>query len=196
MGTVKEAPWNDLYTLVGECIHVWSGVETALSTLFVVLHDREPGDYNDPLRATFERVISFEVRLDMLLATVNADSRCTVYAPHFNALKNKLSKSYKRRHTVAHFTLVGSGMVAPGQPDYALQPFFTMRTFLKKTGANKLKACDLQLLVDSFSLLASRVHRHSLYIRQTRGLPVSDHARIDDPDLLIRSLSVPNPKAL
>lgn len=184
-----EQPWADLYREVGECIHAWSGVETNLTTLFVTLHDREPFDLDDLLRASFESVISLEVRLAMLLATVNADPRCKEYREPFSALKNKVMRSYKQRHEIAHFTLVGSGMRSPGNPGYALQPFFTMSSFLTRTGRDSLKIGELKRRALAFHDLATRVHLHALYIRQTRGLPVSDQARIDDPALLLQSLS-------
>lgn len=184
-----ETPWSDLYRNVGECIHAWSGVETNLTTLFVVLHDREPNDLDDPLRATFEAVISLEVRLAMILATVKADGRCEEYRAPFASLKSRLTSSYKQRHEIAHFSLVGSGMVAPGQPDYGLQPFFTLSSFLRRSGRPTLKLGELRRRASAFYDLGARVHRHSLYVRQKRGVEVHESVRIDDPILLLQSLA-------
>lgn len=196
MDTEEELPWGKIYQATGECVHAWSGVEAVLTTLFVTLHDRVPDDWEDPLRATFEAVISFDVRLSMLMATVNADHRCGEYREPFTSLKNKLTRSYKQRHEVAHFTLVGHGMEGPGIPGLTIKPFFTMASFLKQTGKPVLTVKDIKARAISFHDLATRIHWHTLYIRQKRGLPVADSARIDDPALLLQSLSGPAPTNL
>lgn len=168
-----DTEWDEIYLAAGRCLHEWSTVETALTSLFVILHDQKADDYGHPLRMAFEVVQSFEVRLAMVAATVEFDKRCADYAPHFNGLKNKLDRAARKRAEVAHFSIIWRQ--PPNKPPvFAIKPFFTWSRFLTKTGRSELQLKDVEARAEGFRALARRVASHAHYVHLRREQPSTD----------------------
>lgn len=102
---------------VGECLAVWSQVEHSLRNLFVAIME---GDMSRTLTA-FAAVISFETRLQMVNALIERDVD-DAFRTSWNALSNKLSDLHKRRHRVAHFTIIYDAT----SERHHLHPFFSI----------------------------------------------------------------------
>lgn len=176
---MAERPDLRLYSAIGECLGAWSAVEVEVSHLFMILQERPWDDFDHPLRVAFEAVISLEVRLAMIKASVGVDPRYKAeYAQHFNALYNKIMKSYKKRHEVAHFMpIIRVGELGKG---FSIQPFFNWHDFRNKTGRGQLDAAQIEERKASFDTLRERVNRHKQHVGAMRGLPPEYFAQAGD----------------
>lgn len=154
-----EKPWLDLYAAVGECLHAWGCVESDISQLFMVVHGVKWDHYNHPLRAAFEAAISLEVRLSMIAASFVADP--AIDDEHQKvciALCTKIKKSYRKRHEVAHFVLVGRGGTNIPQT-HAIRPFFNWNDFTQNTGKSELNLQQIEDRKLSFFRLSGRIRK-------------------------------------
>ena len=107
---------SELFRAIGAALHNWSLVEMQLSGLFSTLSDI--GDQKKS-HALFDAIISFETRLamcDRLMAFESADE---VEAETWSRMSARLSKFYKKRHELAHFTMVAWAK------EPAISPFLT-----------------------------------------------------------------------
>lgn len=165
---------------VGECLGAWTRVEVEISTLFMVIHSRSWEEFTHPLRAAFEAVISLEARLAMIRASVGADTDlCDSYGGHFNSLHNKVMKSYKKRHEIAHFMPVGRAK--DNATIFGIKPFFTWATFENETGKSELYLTQINDRRDGFYQLVDRVQQHVQHVAGKKGLPAGYFARAGDP---------------
>ena len=109
---------NDaLLRTVGASLSNWSLVELQLATLFTALTDMP--DQNKA-NALFATIISFETRLavcDRLMLLENVDE---LHSEMWVKMPARLSKFYKKRHELAHFSV---GWDPSGEP--TIQPFST-----------------------------------------------------------------------
>lgn len=174
---------DDLYMVVGKCLHAWSNVELNLSMLFMALNDH-PRD-NHHLRAAFDAVQSLEVRLSMIHATIIHDPRNSgIFTEKWNSLYNKISRTARKRAQVAHFTIIAHSRL--GRPETAtlkLQPFFTLTSMM--TNASMLTYDQLCIREQSFRRLASRIIRFCRYLWIVRQqFPEYDEPTIDPVHLL------------
>lgn len=168
----------DLLIGVGECLNTWSNVELELANLYMIIHSVKRDDYRHPIRASFEAVISLEVRLAMLNAFIEADETIsTDYLRHFKPLRTKIVKLYRKRHEVAHFSIVGrnrsSGFTL------AIRPFFTWNDFIREKGA-ELNAAQLSERAKKFSGLADRIRHHIQHVGALRRLPPEFYVQAGD----------------
>jgi len=179
-----DEPWVRLYAAVGECLHAWSIVEAELTTLFVVMHERAWNDFDHPLRAAFEAVISLEARLGMIKATAEADAALRdSYPAHWTKLQSKLLKSYRKRHEVAHFTLVGR--IRGASRTHLIRPFFKWKDFNDQAGV-ELDLKQIEERKVAFYALTERVRQHVQHVGAKKGLTPSHFAQaghIAYPDL-------------
>ena len=92
---------TDLLRAVGAGLSNWSIVELQLSKLFAILSGMD----QEKAHLVFDGIISFEIRLgicDRLMATEDVDE---IEAEMWGRLSAKLTKFYKKRHELAHFSL-------------------------------------------------------------------------------------------
>jgi hypothetical protein len=176
---------SELLASIGSCLNAWSKVEDEITQLFMLIHGYPSSDYRHPLRRAFEAVVALEARLSMIKASVSADqllSRC--YSHHFNALYNKVTRSYRKRHEVAHFSLVhreGEN----GEWKILARPFFNWAAFQDNLGA-ELEPQQIEERQNSFLRLCLRIQQHRQYVGGKKGLPAEHFARAGDlvlPDL-------------
>jgi len=176
---MTEKSYEALTSAIGACIAAWNGVEDELSNLFMLLHSKKPWNYSDPLRAAYEAVVSLDVKMQMIVATASADPVTSpVYAKHCVALRNKIMKSYKKRHQVAHFALVWRDEGAGAQ--IKVRPFFRHAEFLENSGPAELSRLDIEQKRASFGRLADRVHMHAQHVGELKRLPIEYYARAGD----------------
>lgn len=169
---------TEIYSAIGRCLHTWSSVELEVSNLYMALHERRRDEYGHPIRASFETVISLEIRTAMIRAFVAAHPKLeNAYLPHVTALCARVMKLYKKRHDVAHFMLV---VHAEKEPHYAvIRPFFTMDSFTKQRGA-ELTVTQIQDRVTSFIEMRTRLIRHIQHVGAVLGLPPEYYVQAGD----------------
>jgi hypothetical protein len=147
---------------VGQCLARWSMVEHALARLFAALM----GAADPNLTSTaFDAVISFETRLDMVNAVAER-SQDVLFRESWNALHNKLSKLYRKRHQVAHFTILYNVT----ERKHTLHPFFSFKNLRSPI----LSSNDLGLRAISFAKIEKRLTRHAFYILHQQGRLAAD----------------------
>lgn len=182
----ERRPWEEIYQAVGECLHAWGNVETDITHLFMLLHGHSWNVFDHPLRAAFEAVISFEARLSMIRATISADHTISSdYSAHFHTLQSKLTKSYRKRHEVAHFVLIGRGSTNSPVQSHAIRPFFNWNDFTNNVGP-ELNLKQIQERRKSFFDLSERISQHRQFVGKIKKLPADYFARPGDiayPDL-------------
>jgi|GEM_PF-6512452 len=176
---------NELLASIGSCLNAWSKVEDEVTQLFMLIHGQPWNDFRHPLRAAFEAVVSLETRLSMIKASVGADavlSEC--YAPHFNTLYNKVMRSFRKRHEVAHFSLVQRDG-SKGSRVILARPFFNWAKFEDNLGV-ELDAKQIAERQNGFLSLCLKVQQHRQYVGDKKGLPSGHFAQAGDlvlPDL-------------
>jgi len=177
-------PHDLVYREVGECLHAWTCVENELSALFVALNGVSMNEPSHPLRQIFEVVQSFEVRLAMVSKAVDCFAEQLEDFPSaWVTLKNKISRSARQRHEVAHF--LGVGRRTDNNDFSGIKPFFTRHNFMNNEGRGELSARQIADRARGFFDLSSRVRRHAGYVSRVRGLPLeSDLAAYARADLL------------
>jgi hypothetical protein len=165
---------------VGECLAAWSQVEHHLLLVFLALtHGTDPGQ----MGAAFEAVISFEARLAMVDALVERDSD-RAFCEAWNALSNKLTRLHRRRHQVAHFSIVHH------EPDTRpfLHPFFSLG---RRNVHTPLSADQLKNRAASFLRACGRLNRLKMYLLHRAGKLAADRLPAGDPAQLLRAPSAP-----
>lgn len=173
----EDLTYDEIFVVAGHCLHAWTGVEIQLADLFVQIHDTPP-EAVTPLRAAFDCVNGFEIRLDMLTASIEADKRLVgPFQEAWAPLHNFISKKSKKRNQVAHF-LVGK---LSDDHDAALYPFPTATKVLTEKHPPLLSAADLRARRDSFQLLERRLYRLCLYVQQARNRLPEYQPPADDP---------------
>jgi hypothetical protein len=86
---------------VGQALANWSVVEAQLSIVFGHASQMPKAK----ARALFDGIVSFEIRMAMLDAIMAIEGVDEIEAEMWARLSAKLSRSYKKRHELAHFTL-------------------------------------------------------------------------------------------
>ena len=107
---------TSLLRAVGAALSNWSLVELQLSGLFCNLSRIEQRQ----ARAIFDGIISFEVRLGICDRLMAFQPVSELEAEMWTRLSARLSKFYKKRHELAHFSVLHSDSGA-----VAIAPFLT-----------------------------------------------------------------------
>jgi hypothetical protein len=116
-------PQHDhLLQAVGKALHNWSLVEIQLATLFAHLSDIPD---QKKAHAAFSAILSFEARLavcDRLMLLEEVDE---LHLEMWAKMFARLSKFYKKRHELAHFSLHHTHKDEP-----VISPFYTWEKFM------------------------------------------------------------------
>ena len=169
---------SEILLAVGECLHTWSIVELEIGNLYMVFHGIRRDEFSHPIRIAFEEIVSLEIRLAMMGAYAEADgSLRQSYLPHFQPLRARIMKLYKKRHEIAHFTLVGRGDME--HPKILVKPFFTWSNFIAKKGP-ELNAAQIVERELKFSAIIPRIKRHIQHIGAMRALPLEHYVQAGD----------------
>lgn len=117
---------DHLLLAVGQALKQWSAVETSIATLFAILCE-----FKDEMKAhrIIDAIISFETRLDVADALMSQEDLTPLELETWKRLVAKLKKQYKKRHEVAHFSIVNTITNSVGT--LRLSPFLTYGHFAR-----------------------------------------------------------------
>lgn len=178
---MDELPTGALLKAVGAALHNWSLVEIQLSTLFAALSDVP--DQNKA-HAIFAAILSFDARLavcDRLMKLENLDE---LHKEMWTKMSARLSKFYKKRHEVAHFTVGYSG------DEEVINPFFTQEKWIYEN-VRHLTVAQIRERSEKFVQLHLAVHWFSNCAFKRRAqFPLEKAHRLDGggPPLVLRLL--------
>jgi hypothetical protein len=165
---------------VGSCLNAWAWVENGMGLLF---YNVSGIDHMARAGAIFDSVVAFEGRIAMLDAAIDhepllSDEEKLIWA----CLSRRLRKLYKRRHAVAHFSIVDESY-------QAISPFFTWNKQAKKT-AKTLTIGQISERSRQFSEASAAVSWFGGHM-QSRKLQIPVHPQlIEAPPLILRILEL------
>lgn len=110
-------------TAVGFALHAWSLIEFALAQLFEALSGINPVR---KANAAFFAIVSFETRLDVCHALIRFGSFSRMEKEIWDLLYERLRKFHKKRHRLAHYTILDTIKVSRGKrtETVSLVPFY------------------------------------------------------------------------
>lgn len=159
---------------VGYGLHEWSLVEMELARCFSTFVWAD-------MHAIFGAIISFETRLSACDAAVAKTDLSELDRALWAKLSDRLSRFYRRRHQIAHFTLGWNNKDVP-----VLYPFMTTGNFLggAHVGLNML---DVQERIGKFQELffALKWFRENL-VRQRTPPQTPATPLPEEPPLVVR----------
>ena len=98
-------PTDELFNMLGWCLSVWSQVEMQMTALFVSIS----GMPENRAVILFDGIISFEIRLSILDRLMALEAVSEVEREMWNRMSTRMSKAYKQRHELAHFSVHSAG---------------------------------------------------------------------------------------
>lgn len=113
---MEAPPVVNVMALVGLSLSTWSQVERSLTHAFAVVSGMEARK----AIAMFDSVISLEIRLAMLDRLMQFETHDEVEAEMWERLSVRITKSYKKRHELAHFTIATNL-----KGEWGVSPFLT-----------------------------------------------------------------------
>lgn len=174
---MSEPPKNDaILRSIGAALHNWSLVELELATLFANLMGF---DGMRKAHAIFGVIISFETRIAICDRLVALDARDEADVELWAKLSARLSKFYKKRHELAHFSL------AKSDTDSMIVPFMTTDHNPDKL-QRRLKRADIQERSRKFAELRDAVSWFARYfvLRRTGQQGEARIAALEEPPLV------------
>jgi hypothetical protein len=120
---------QQLYSVIGEAITSWIGVEDQLANLFAYFVAGDGKSF--PAKASFHQVLNFNTRL----ATTNAAAAyAEIDHARWKTLYNRLKRKAKLRNELAHFTILRSASIPGDQPYLHLAPSLENVNLLPEPG--------------------------------------------------------------
>ena len=166
--------FRDVLAAVGSGLHAWSLVEMALADLFASLSESHPHE-------VFGTIISFETRLAICDRLMSLTPLEPLEQAMWLKLSSRLSKSYKKRHELAHFTL---GKDAKG--NRVIYPFLTTETW-RLRNARILSESQIKERRQSFQYLEHAITWFSKQaVRSRMPLQASQMPPLEEPLLVVR----------
>jgi hypothetical protein len=123
----------ELSVAIVEALAAWSAAEIELTQLFARLADLQTiqnGRYHKKAHLIFDTIISFETRLDIVDALMAEEGLSELELETWNRCSARLRKLYKRRHSMAHFVLMG--VTTNDKAEYQISPFFTIGAAMRQ----------------------------------------------------------------
>ena len=126
---------------IGAALSNWSLVELQIASLFSTLSSipDQRKSY-----AIFDGIVSFEVRLGLCDRLMEFETVDEVEAEMWRRLSARLGKFYKKRHQLAHFS-----MIQENDGNITISPFFNW-TKLNDGGGARLSVEDIRMRSDKF----------------------------------------------
>lgn len=117
-----------IYHAVGKALDAWTKVEIAIEPLFACLSDA------DELKAkiAMASIVSFQARLDVCNSLVAQSHASRELRLKWHAITKRMSKKYKRRNEIAHFSVIDWRNADTGAITTCLIPYWTSGSFIKK----------------------------------------------------------------
>ena len=167
-----------LMAQVGATLHAWNQVESAMGLVFLAT-----SGISNFLKAgsIFDSVISFEARIAVLDAAVTHDEKLSADEKEvWLCLSAKLRKLYKKRHEVAHFSLLSEDM----RDGERILPYFTWN----KHARNSTKHLTLAQLAErsaKFTAASEAVTWQSTLRRQKDLPPRANEPPTPTPQMIL-----------
>lgn len=164
MSDMTNAPpsYPALMATIGGCLAAWSGVENGMGLAFNAISGM-PNFIK--AGAIFDAMVAFDVRLAVLDAAVKYDNKLSDDEKELWAcFSRRLRKLYKRRHSVAHFSVVGDIENAT-----SISPFFTWNKHLR----NEVKSLTKKQIFDKSVAFSEASFAMSWFVNvfQRRAFP-------------------------
>ncbi|HEY0012797.1 MAG TPA: hypothetical protein VGB79_08095 [Allosphingosinicella sp.] len=166
---------------VGTALSSWAGFEVRLTHLYAVLTDMPD---QAKACAVFDTIISFEVRLALCNRLMEAEACSELEKAVWRAFKLRAEKLYKKRHGIAHFSIV-EATGKRGKKTVHLSPFLS-QSRLAEGRASLLSAKDLKRRSDEFDELREAIVWFWAQARNRRGLLSEPDQPSSPPPLLLR----------
>jgi len=182
------------YTQVGRALQEWSQVEDYLFQIFCEVCGIRDGV---KAAAVFGSIVAFDARLRVVDTLMRLELKGTEHLPVWSRLAARLAKFYKKRHELAHFSVMTK---KTGMPDgtqkvrVEFQPFYSMASAM--TGRNKtLSSSEIELRIRHFEELREAVWYFATVFIQKRTPQLG--FRLREPDLIrqLRTLDAQTPEA-
>jgi hypothetical protein len=156
---------QEYFAAVGRALSTWSVVEQHLTTMFHALAGIR--DMAKSL-AIFDTIISLETRLDVIDALMELENLSPLELETWNRCSARITKLHKKRHELAHFTLVA---IASNNnvEKIRLSPFHSFRRIVTQT-TTYLDLGQLKEREEKFYELAQTVPWFFSEIQKNRGL--------------------------
>jgi hypothetical protein len=155
-------PPDDLLKAVGAGLSSWSLVEIQLANLFGMISDMRD---SNKAAALFSTIVSFEARLAVIDRLMTFETVDEVEAEMWIRMSAKLSKGYKKRHEMAHFSVDRDKRDQP-----VISPFLTLDRLFSDNKA-QLSLSQLLERCQKFIDLHMAVHWFTTRAFFRRGLP-------------------------
>jgi hypothetical protein len=163
---------------IGSALNAWSLVETGMGLVFYSVS----GISSPPKAgAIYDAIVAFEGRLAMIDAAIQSDDHLITsdekeWWPCFSA---KLRKLYKKRHQVAHFSVI------PDQSWSAISPYFTWNK-AAQNAAKWLTVPQIKELSDRFEEAGSAITWFNGVLQQRMLPPERRTPQPAEPPLIAR----------
>ena len=168
--------FDEVLRAVGHALSVWSAVELELSDLFTALADPMP---EDRACGIFDAVVSLEIRLTLVDKLMELEGLPDVEACMWGKISDRITKAYKkRRHPLAHFTLV-----SPDARNLGIAPFLT-NDKIRSKDYKILKTLDIDASKAHFSKLAEGITWFKNQVRARRRFGTGTPPFGADPPLI------------
>lgn len=155
---------DELANAIGHALSAWTGVELAMDDLFTEISGLD----HAKARILTATIISFDTRLAICSAFMDAEPAMEEVLPIWHKVALKLSKGYKSRHHVAHFTFLST--TKDDKVSVTVAPYFSVgRALLGKT--TEIGIPEIQHKQARFEELKSAVHWFWAFrLRQKHGI--------------------------
>lgn len=120
--TPPSDPPTQIHAAIGNALDTWSRVELELSNLFAQIADMKE---RDKALALFGGIIGFEIRLSIVNKLMRFEPLSDLDRATWDKLSARISKYYKKRHQLAHFSVVSKDAT------WFISPFMTWESWGK-----------------------------------------------------------------
>lgn len=174
---------DELAKAVGYALHEWSMVENDLAHLFAGLLDAPGIETPHIIMAS---IASFEARLHLVNVFVTREPLLADQQATWGKLSNKITKAYRSRHQIAHFSFV-SAYLDDERVSTVVQPFFSMGTIMLDRDI-RLGVSEVTDKRRRFEAIREAVSWFARYLNMRRYSPEADH--LPEPDLILHLQSL------
>lgn len=163
--------------LVGQSIAIWAQVEQQVGDLYatcVGAHGVMVNQFHQPLVVSYYSIMSFDARLLMTstaLSEAMSDQQAIV--SEWTTLANRISRKYKIRSNIAHFSLYGSAKRDEGKQIWLSPkpPVFGVKRGTKNGKAIEYYAPDLEAICNNFKQVATAISQFDSKVFRTMMRP-------------------------
>jgi hypothetical protein len=116
---------DEILRAIGQALSNWSAVELQLSALFNMISDIRD---TDKAAALFSAIIAFDARLAVVDRLMSMEKADAIEMEMWARMSARLSKFYKKRHELAHFSVDHDAAENP-----VISPFLSLDKIFNQT---------------------------------------------------------------